>query len=69
MKEASGKKPTKNELLDRLLAEMDDEEEDGSEGQSSSTTEAGELPNETVNKKHIAVRARRSLTNFVANRL
>ncbi|KAH7694623.1 hypothetical protein AAVH_38327 [Aphelenchoides avenae] len=74
LREAPGKKPTENELLDRLLAEMDADEEDGTAGQSASPTEVRELSNGTVNKnkierQHQSIRARRSLANFVVNRL
>ncbi|KAH7709052.1 hypothetical protein AAVH_23681 [Aphelenchoides avenae] len=70
LREAPGKKPTENELLDRLLAEMEAEE---GEVQSASTPEVRELSNETINKKSVErqqqpIRARRALASAVANR-
>ncbi|KAH7709053.1 hypothetical protein AAVH_23682 [Aphelenchoides avenae] len=64
LREAPGKKPTENELLDRLLAEMDSEEEEGIEETPSPASRVGAAAGLSR-----SVRARRASSGGAPNAL
>lgn len=64
LSEAPGKKSTENELIDRLLADLDNEEDEGIAGAPSHASGV-----ETTAGLSRSVRARRASSSFVTNTL